>query len=208
MEFNCFFGSFYYSLVVTDYRKSFVFVLTCGMHILWTFLSKSSITWLLAVKVKLNAVTLPVVPFSLVFQSSTFSKAVVIRSSDGEERERIAIHRVTRSLSHCSVMLLHVQVFHMHVPYLGCSKLWSWISRAQTFSLLCACVPLKVHIYPEELSRNKWTGRHSAQNVCMIRESMLTAWGVQGGSWRPAIIQYCDLSFFTVILVVSASRTI
>lgn len=177
------------------------------MHILWTFLSKSSVTWLLAVKVKLNAVTLPVVLFSLVFQSSTFSKAVVVRSSDGEERERIAIHRVTRSLSHWSVMLLHVQVFHTHVPYLGCSKLWSWISRAQTFSLLWLCA-LKSSFYPEELTRNKWTGRHSAHNVCVIRESMLTAWGVQGGSWRPAVIQYCGLSFFTAILLVSASRTI
>lgn len=63
------------------------------------FLSKSSITWVLAVKVKLNAVTLPVVPFSLGFRNSNFSKAVVIRSSDGEEREGIVILRVTRSVS-------------------------------------------------------------------------------------------------------------
>lgn len=106
------FCSFYCSLIVTGYRKKFVFVLSCGIHIPWTFLSKSSITWLLAVKVKLNAVTLPVVPFSLGFLSSTFSKAMVIRSSDGEEREGIVILKVTRSLSHWSVMLLHVPVLY------------------------------------------------------------------------------------------------
>lgn len=39
-------------------------------------------------------------PSSDGFQSSNFSKTVVIRFSDGEEREGIVILRVTRSLSH------------------------------------------------------------------------------------------------------------
>lgn len=189
-------------MIVTDYGENFIFVLPCGIHILWTFLSKSSITWLLAVKLKLNAVTLPVVLFSLGFLSSTFSKAVVIRSSDGEEREGIVILRVTRSVNHWSVMLLQVQVLYAY-SLLGMQQAGELNSRAQTFCGFCGCVHFKVCIYWEELNRSKWTGWHSAQNVCIIKENVLTAQGVQRGSWRLAVIWYCDLSFFAVILVVS-----
>lgn len=103
--------SFYYSLIVTDYKKKFV--VPCGIHILSTFLSKTSVTWLLAIRVELNALTLPVVPFSLV-QLNLF-KGCNNYSFRWKRDRRIAILWVERSLSHWSVML-QSQVLYVCSP--------------------------------------------------------------------------------------------
>lgn len=144
------FFSFYYSLIVTDCRKKSVFVVPCGIHILSIFLNKTSITWLLAIRVELNAVTLPVVPLSLVFLSSTSSKAAVITSSDGKERRNCDSqgHKVSRPLIR-------------YVPHSGFMCLFptrhatiSWISRAHSACFVGEC-PYN-SACPEGSSRDKW----------------------------------------------------
>lgn len=186
--------SFYYSLIVMDYRKNFVFVVLWGIHILSIFLSKISITWLLAIRVELNVVTLSVVPFSPVFLSSTSSKAAVVISSDGKKREGIVILWVTRSLSHWSVML-QIQILYMYLPL---SMQQAGELNLQSSDILPALWmhALKFCIYPEELSRDKWARWHSAQNVYVIRANMLSAYVVQGDCWRAAVVQYHNLLGF------------
>lgn len=66
-------------------------------------LPETSVTWLLAVRVELNALTLPVVPFSLV--QLNFFKGCSNYSFRRKRERRIVILWVARSLSHWSVML-------------------------------------------------------------------------------------------------------
>lgn len=123
-------------------------------------------------KLELYAYTLPVVPFSSEFLSSTSSK--------------VAGERTVFSGSWafwCTDLSCSRFRFYMCVPYSACNKQESWIFMG------CFCI-LSAHpddFISTQKKRQKWASWYSAKNAYVFRgkQSIL---GSTGECWRPAVV--------------------